>query len=147
MFGLVPRKERDKGYPMISFRDEFKPLFDRFFGNWPLMFEPYTEPEFTWGLDMKEEEKEVIVHAELPGFEPAELEIELRDNRLLIRAEKKPAAEEKKPHEFGRYRYERYVELPVPVTPEKVEAKYRNGVLEVHLPKSEVIAAKKIAVK
>jgi len=148
MFALNPRKEREKvGYPMIGLPDEFMPLFDRFFGGWPVLFEPYTEPEHVWGLEVEDADKELVVRAEVPGFEPAEMAIELWDNMLMIRAEKKHEAEEKKPYEFTRYGYERLVDLPVAVTPEKAEACYRNGVLEVHLPKAEEAAVRLIPVK
>jgi HSP20 family protein len=148
MFGLLPHREREKvGYPMTELHDKFKVLYDRIFGGWPVLFEPYVAPERFWGLEMKEAEKEVVVRAELPGFEPAEVEVELRDNRLAIRAEKKPKVEEKKPPEFARYRYERFVELPIAVVPEKAEACYRNGVLEVHLPKTKEAAIRRIPVK
>jgi len=153
MFGLIPHREREKvGYPMTELHDEFKALYDRIFGGWPVLFEPYAAPERFWGLELKEAEKEVVVRAELPGFEPAEVEVELRENRLAIRAEKKPKAEEKKPEEekkpteFARYRYERFVELPVAVVPEKAEACFRNGVLEVHLPKADEEAIRRIPV-
>jgi HSP20 family protein len=154
MFGLIPTRERKKvGYPLTELHDEFKALYDRVFGGWPVLFEPYMAPERFWGLEMKETEKEVVVRAELPGFEPAEVEVEMRETRLSIRAEKKPKEvekkpkEEKKPTELARFCYERFVELPVAVVPEKAEACYRNGVLEVHLPKTEEEPIRRIPVK
>jgi HSP20 family protein len=150
MFGLIPRKEREGvGYAMPALRNEFKTLYDRFFGGWPMMFEPM-EPEKFWGLEMKELEKEVVVRAEIPGFEAAELQIELLNNRLMIKAEKKhevKAKEKEKREEYFERRYERFVELPVEVEPTKVEATYRNGVLELHLPKTEEAKALRIPVK
>jgi HSP20 family protein len=129
---------------MTGLPDEIKALNDRIYGGRPVRFEPYTEPERFWGLEVKDVEKEVVVRAEIPGFEPAEVEVELHDNRLMIRAEKKPKVEEKKPPEVARYHYERIVELPVAIAPEKAEACYRHGVLEVHLPKTEAAAVRRI---
>jgi HSP20 family protein len=145
MFGLIPRKEK-VGYPMPALRNEFKTLYDRFFGGWPMIFESM-EPENFWGLEIKELEKEVVVRAEIPGFETAEIEIELLKNRLMIKAEKKHEMKEKeKREEYVERRYERFVELPVEVETTKVEATYRNGVLEVHLPKTEEAKAHRIPV-
>jgi HSP20 family protein len=149
MFGLVPRREKEKvGYPIPRLPDEFKALYDRFFNGWPMLFEAFPEPEHFWGLEVKEAEKEVVVRAEVPGFEAADLDVELRNNRLIVTAEKKREAKEKeKGFEYAERRYERFVELPVEVEAAKVEATYRNGVLEVHLPKTEEAAGRRIPVK
>ena len=144
MFGLMSRKE----YPMPRPRDEFKALYDRFFGGWPMLFEPLVEPERLWGLEVKDAEKEVLVRAEIPGFEAADLDVELWNNRLTIKAEKKHEKEEKENgYEYAERRYERFVELPVESDPAKVAATYRNGVLEIHLPKTEAAKALHIPVK
>jgi HSP20 family protein len=149
MFGLMPRKEKGKvGYPMADLREEFKALYDRFFGGWPLLFAPpYEGPGGMGGLEVKDADKEVLVRAEMPGFEPEEIEIEWLEGRLMIRAGKEPEAD-KKPPEHACYRYERFVELPVvAVAPEKAEAIYRNGVLEVHLPKAQEALPRRIPIK
>jgi HSP20 family protein len=150
MFGLIPRREKEKvGYPMPRVRDEFKTLYDRLFNGWPMVFEPLAEAEHFWNLEMNETEKEVIVRAEVPGFEPADLDVELRKNRLIIKAEKKHEVEKKeeKEYEYAERRYERFVELPVAIEAAKVEATYRNGVLEIHLPKTEEAKGLRVPVK
>jgi len=116
-------------------RDEFKALFNRFFNDWPMLVEPNRNERF-WNLEMKDTEKEVVVWAEVPGFELADLDVTLRNNFLIIRAEKKHE-EKEKGGEYAERHYERAVELPVETDPAKVAATYRNGVLEVHLPKME----------
>jgi HSP20 family protein len=147
MFGLIPRKEKEKvGYPLTRLQNEFKALYDRLFGAWPMLFEPPMEPETFWGFELENAEKELVVRAELPGFELEELNLELRKNLLIIKAEKKPV-EEKKGVEVPKRFYERVVELPVEVEPTKVVATYRNGMLEVHLPKTEEAKGLHIPVK
>src|SRR6516162_3900325 len=89
MFGLVPVKERTVGFPTPRIFDDFKALQDRLFNAWPMMFEPVSERELFWNLEMKETDKEAIVRAEIPGFELADLEVELRSNQLLVKADKK----------------------------------------------------------
>jgi HSP20 family protein len=132
------------GYPMPRLRDEFGMLADRLFRGWPALFEPLVEPDRFWNLALTDTEKEVVVRAEMPGFEAADLEVELRNNRLLIKAEKK---REEKGEEYTERRYERVVDLPVETDLAKVEAAYRNGVLEVHLPKTEAATGRRIPIK
>ena len=150
MFGLVPWRETEKAaFLPMNPRHEFKALLDRFFPNWPLPFEPIMERERFWGVELEETEKELILRAELPGFAAEELVVDLRGNELLLRAEKKfePKENEKKPAMTERRRYERLVTLPVETDPEKVEARYHNGVLEVHLPKTPAALVKRVPVK
>jgi len=149
MFGLIPRRETEKAaFPLPNPRHELKVLLDRFFPNWPLTFESMMERERFWGLELEETEKEFVVRAEMPGFAPEELEVSLRGDELLLRAEKKVAAKdtEKKPPTTERL-YERLLKLPAETDPEKVEARYLNGVLEVHLPKAAAALIKRVPVK
>jgi len=147
MFGLVPWRERAKAEnPLMNPRHEFKALFDRFFPGLPVPFETFLERERLWGLEMEETEKEVVVRAEVPGFEPTELEVNVRGDELLLRAEKKIEAKEKVPAHTER-RYERLLTLPAETDPEKVEAIYHNGVLEIHLPKVPAELAKRVPIK
>jgi HSP20 family protein len=128
---------------------EFETIFNRFFGNWPMLFEPPAEMKPYWNLELKESEKEVLVRAEVPGFEAEEFTVEVLGETLAIKAEHKheePAKEKEDFVERRNLRYERYVTLPVAVLPEKVTATYRNGVLEVRLPKVEEAKALRIPV-
>jgi HSP20 family protein len=87
----------------------------------------------------------VIVRTDAPGFEPADFNIEVKGEVLRIVAERKVPAEGKEPAVERSLR--RAMTLPAAVVPEKVEAKYKNGVLELRLPKAEPIKAMKIEVK
>jgi HSP20 family protein len=121
---------------------EFENLFNRFF-NWPIA---ETSEEYPWGLALEERETEVIVRAELPGFTPEEVRVELLGERLTIEAVHNVPAEGEKPErEMARAR--RIVTLPRGIAPEKVEATFRNGVLEVHLPRTPEATARRIEVK
>jgi HSP20 family molecular chaperone IbpA len=94
----------------------------------------------SWDVNMDETDKEVVVRAEAPGFEPGEFDIDVRGDMLTIRAEHKETEDQAKEgaaRQWGSRRLERSFTLPVTVDPDKVEAHYRNGVLEVHLPRTE----------
>ena len=153
MFSLMPlRRERKRELefaPLDLFRREFASLFDRAFGTWPVPFETPFEWAPPYGLEMEEKEGAVIVRAELPGFEIGELDVRIVGNLLTIVAEHKeePAKKGKKPIEHRYGKVERTVTLPMGVVPEKVEAKFRNGVLELHMPLAPEVLPKRIEVK
>ncbi|MFX3625639.1 MAG: Hsp20/alpha crystallin family protein [Ectobacillus sp.] len=92
-----------------------------------------------FNVDVKETEKEVIVEAELPGFEKDEIHVEIDDYSLAISAERESEEEEKAEKYFRRERQygkvERVLPLPAEVISDSSKAKYDNGVLVVTLVK------------
>lgn len=150
MFGLMRKngnREREwPEYPLARARNEFETIFERLLTPWA----PYMmEPERFWKTEMKEMEKELVMRADVPGFEPEDFHVELRGAELIVKAERKEEKKEKeeKKTEFVERRYERIFTLPVEVELEKVTARYHNGVLEVHLPKTEATVPRLIPVK
>ena len=155
MFGLMPRRRERRtegtlarrGYtPFDLLPRRFASLFDRMFAGWPVPVLMPWEPMDSWGIEMEEGEKEVVVRAEMPGFEASELEVTLRGNVLSLRAEHREPAE-KGAVERREARLERTVTLPAGIEPEKVEACYRNGVLEIHVPRTPEAQPRRIEVK
>ena len=151
MFDLMPwRKRENKG--VVRFRSELDNLFDRFFGP-----DHFATGEFfrdgSWfpTVDISEGKKEITVKAEIPGAEPKDFDISLDGRRLTIKGEKKQEKEEKEEnyHRVERsYGYfNRTVELPVEVEPDKVEASYKKGVLKIVMKKSKESESKKIDIK
>jgi HSP20 family protein len=151
MFGLIPwRSGKNSGAlaePFTRFRDEFDALFDRFFGR-GFLTEPWTKERF-WDFNVEDKESEIVVRAEAPGFEAADFDVQVSGNVLTLRAEHKTETkeEEGETHTACECRFFRSVILPGAVEAEKVDAKYRNGVLELRLPKTAEAKAKRIAVK
>jgi len=152
MFSLMPWRRERRGSSSLAtrperelspFRTALDDWFDGVFGRWPILFEEGMLADY--GLDVEETDEAVIVRTDAPGFEPADFNIEVRGDVLRIVAERKLAAEGKEPTVERSLR--RAMTLPAAVVPEKVEAKYHNGVLELRLPKAEPIKAKKIEVK
>lgn len=111
-----------------------------------------TEPEVFRPLNLKlyETEEALIVRAEVPGFTEKELDINVEPWRLIITA-KKEFTEEKK--EFVPLYKEklnkiyRAVKFPIEIRPEAVKAILKNGILEVTLPKAEVVKKIHVEVK
>ena len=167
MFSLMPwRREKTRSAltprdndPFTLMRREFDNLFDNFFGRWPTATVEGWDRTAHWGLEMVEEDKEVVVWAEAPGFEPKDFNVNVTDNILVIEAEHKtevkPEAEKKEaakqePEKNGYRnfaRLQRVVTLPSHVDADKVSATYRNGVLELRFPKKPEAEGKRIEVK
>jgi len=102
-------------------------------------------------LDLYEEKDDVVVKAELPGIEKDNIEVNLTDHTLTIKGVKKKQEEIK---DENYHRSERYygsvlrsVELPSDVQADKVKASFKNGVLEIRMPKTEEAKTREIKVK
>lgn len=98
-------------------------------------------------LDVKEEADRFLVMAELPGMAKEDVSVEMGDDTLRISACKEQEIEEKEEgylrKERGSMRFFRQVRLPENVDREKVKAKMENGVLEISLPKTQLIGESK----
>lgn len=99
-----------------------------------------------WGLlaaEIKEDDKSVTVQLEAPGMEANDFDIEVIDNRLVIRGEKQVEREQSKGYYYIMERayghFERVLPLPAEVDEGKARAKYQRGVLWVSLPKTQGI--------
>jgi HSP20 family protein len=128
-------------------QSEMREMFGRFPG-WPL-----AEREEGWApaVDMIERDDEILVRADLPGFDEKDVEVTVQDSTLVIRGERKMEKEEKKEDYYYSERahgaFARALALPATVETDKVKATFRKGVLEVHLPKAKEAKGKKIEIK
>ena len=102
-------------------------------------------------VDVFEDKNDIVVKAELPGIEKNNVEVNLTDHMLTIKGEKKKEEETKEENYYRSERsygsFLRTVELPKDVHADKVKAAFKNGILEVRLPKTEEAKAKEIKVK
>jgi HSP20 family protein len=100
--------------------------------------------------DMYETEKELVVELDVPGFEENELALEVSDSTLTIKGERKKEKEQKEKsfylHERLEKHFERRFKLPPEADLDQVEATFRTGVLEVHVPKLELAKARKVEI-
>jgi HSP20 family protein len=146
-----PPARRMQHSSLNRLRDDFQALFDRLFGGWAGPIDWMRGPERFWDLEVQDTDKEVFVRAEAPGFEPNDFTIDLCGNTLTIRAEHKESKEEKQEGaqlaERHGSRMDRSITLPAPVDVSKADARYHNGVLEVHLPRTEEAQKRRIEVK
>lgn len=102
-------------------------------------------------VDMFEEKDDIVIKAEIPGMDKDNIQVNLTDHTLTIKGEKKKEEEVKEENYFRSERsygtFLRTVELPRDVHADKVKATFKNGVLEVRMPKTEEAKAKEIKVK
>lgn len=98
-----------------------------------------------------ESDQAVTVTAEVPGFEAKELEIKLGPTRLSISGKRETKQEQKKGkttyHEHCSNEILRIIDLPAEVDASKAQAKLKNGVLEMQLPKGKPVKTTRIQVK
>ena len=102
-------------------------------------------------VDVVDREAEVVVRAELPGVEKDGVELTVTDHTLILRAQTRHEEKEEKGeyfrHEMTHGEFQRTLELPEAVDQEKARATFRNGVLQVTLPKLEKTPRTKISIE
>jgi len=100
--------------------------------------------------DVYETKDELVVELEVPGYEEKELAIEVTDHLLTVKGEHEATKHEEEKtfrlHERLEKVFERRFELPAEVDTEKLTAIFRQGVLEVHVPRVKPMLPKKIPI-
>jgi len=133
---------------LASLREEMNDLLNRF---WSSSSEPFGLAEWSPALDVSETDDAVLVHAEIPGIDPKELDIAVVGDTLTIRGEKKDQSEQKgrNYHRVERRygSFTRSLTLPAAVDADGVTAKAHAGVLQIRLPKKEEAKARRIEIK
>jgi HSP20 family protein len=102
-------------------------------------------------VDLTDTNGEFTLTAELPGVKPKDVEVNVEDDALTIRGEKKEERKEetknRRLYERSYGSFERSFTLPRSVDPDQVKADFENGVLTVHLPKREGAMGRKIEIR
>jgi HSP20 family protein len=145
---------RGGDHPFEAFQREMSRMFDDFFRGVPTRFTGAEAPFGTMPrVDVSETDNEYEVKAELPGLEDKDINLQLANNVLSIRGEKKAEREEKDKNYFLSERsfgsFQRSIPFPTEVEEDQVQASFKRGVLTVRLPKTERAKsqAKRIEVK
>lgn len=151
--------------PFGNLRHEIDRLFDEFDGGfWRSPFRrsvfdvvPFWSREPSWpsapAVDFTDTEKAYELTAELPGIDEKDVDVKVANGVLTMKGEKHEDKEEKKKDYYLRERtfgsFERAFQLPDGVDTDKIEAKFKKGILTVTLPKKPEAqsTAKKIDVK
>src|SRR5215213_3551237 len=127
------------------FSREIDRVFDAFFGQNEQQARRWVPP-----MDLVEAEDHFVLKADLPGLTEGDVNIEVQDGTLSISGERRAEHEQR---EKGWYRIERSfgrfsrsLSLPDGVDPDRIQASFRHGVLEVRIPKPEERKPRRIAI-
>lgn len=150
MFDILPWK-RNKNNRVKELRREIDNLYDRFFDA-DFMPSAYHFGKGKWGpkLDISEDRRGITIKAEIPGIEAKDLDISIDGRLLSIRGEKKQEQTDKDETYYRVERsygyFNRTIELPAEVDPNKVYASYKKGILKINLRKTKSSETKRIEV-
>jgi HSP20 family protein len=131
-----------------TIREDMERLFDSMLSRYP-----HERVPAVWAppIDVEETNEAMIVRAELPGMKREDIKVTVAEDTVTISGERKYESEEKN-RTFHRVEraygsFQRSIALPVSVQGDKAQAKYKAGVLELVLPKSERVKAREIAIE
>ena len=135
--------------------EELQNRLSNFFGRTPARLGDTKEESITvaeWAplVDITEDEKEYIIKTELPEVKKEDVKVAVENGLLTIVGERRFEKEENKKYHRVERAYGRFVRsfiVPDSVDADKVSAEFKDGVLQVHLPKSEKTKPKQIEVK
>lgn len=134
------REERD---PFLALHRDVNRLFDdvfRGFGSGLPALGSFSGRSDSWpNVEISDGEKQIRITAEVPGMEEKDIEVLMADGVLTLKGEKRSETEDKDRHFSERFygRFERRIPLGYEVQEEGVNARFKNGVLTVTLPKTE----------
>ncbi|MBI4517871.1 MAG: Hsp20/alpha crystallin family protein [Deltaproteobacteria bacterium] len=147
--------------PAAPVESEFDRIFDRMLDDFRhFSFPSLLGPERWWpsralrmqvpAVDVYEDKDAVVVKADLPGMSKDEIEVSLTGSALTLKGEKRKA-EEIKDHDYYRSErsygaFSRTLALPADIKSDQVTASFKDGVLEIRLPKTEEAKKKQIKV-
>jgi len=136
-------------HDLFRMRTDMDKFFNQFFSR-AADQDDYPEVDWNPRVDIMEKETEYLVRAELPGLSKEEVKITLQDKVLTLKGEKKSEVKEenKSYHlcERSSGRFMRSFRIPTPVDSTKISASFKDGVLNVSLPKTEEAKPKEIEI-
>jgi len=133
---------------LVSMQEEMNRLFDNVFGRPGARGSAF---DFTPVVDIEETPEQFLVKADLPGCSAKDVKVHLMGDTLTIRGERKQESEQRESNVLRNERvygsFERSFTLGTPVRSDQVKANFKDGVLEVQIPKAEEARLREIEVK
>jgi HSP20 family protein len=130
-------------------RSELDEMFEDFF-DWGKSGEELTTMEWSPSVDISENDDNIVVNAEIPGMNKEDINVSVRDDTLTIKGEKKREREEEEENyhvvERSYGRFQRSFTLPDNVKSDDIKANYKDGVLNITIPKTEEAKSKELKV-
>lgn len=113
--------------------------------------EPAAVSDWVPAVDIREEKDAYVLHADVPGVDPKDIEVHMENGVLTIRGERKSESTEERENykrvERVRGSFYRRFSLPDTADAERISARSANGVLEVRIPKQEKVQPRRITVE
>jgi HSP20 family protein len=134
---------------LTDIQAEINRAFDAYFGVQPRT----AAPERAWAppVDVYETRDDLVVAVELPGVLEKDIHLTMTGDVLSLRGQRGIAAEarEENYHRIERWSgtFERHVQLPIPVQADRIRASYKDGVLEIRLPKLDEVKPREIKIE
>jgi HSP20 family protein len=146
---LSPFEEMDRMFDTLLHRRWLRP-FHEMFPEWPVFGEREWEARVP-RVDLIDRENLLLVRAELPGVEKKDLDVNLSGQTLTIRGEthteQKQEEEEYYRSEISRGEFSRTIRLPEEVDETAIKADFKDGILEIRLPKVHQVERRQIKVE
>ena len=143
---MIPRSRSIVG-ELERMRREMDRIWDRFSKGSPSTFQQEWHPS----LNLSETEDTLVAEIEVPGINPEDIDISVTSEMITIAGEKKQAKEDEQKNyhlmERSYGQFSRSLQLPSVIDPERVEARYRDGILLITLGKTGPTKSKRIEVK
>lgn len=143
------KNKSEDDHPFYSLQRQMNSLFDDFFRGFdiaPRGFAAGGLGVFSPSIDVKESDKDFTIRAELPGVEEKDIEVTVTENAVTIKGEKKEEKEDKGKNYYYMERsygsFNRVIPLDTEAESDKAEASFKNGVLNITIPKSQTAKAK-----
>lgn len=140
----LPSRRGQATNPYRAMRETMNSVMEDFLSDWPLMrvrpFE-WRMQEFSPSIDIIDEEKNIRIEAEVPGMNPEDIDITVTRDSIIVKGEKKSESEEERQgvryseRSFGSF--QRVIPMPADIETDRIEARFKNGVLDIILPRSE----------
>jgi HSP20 family protein len=127
------------------------PWFDDAVMGWPF-WNRFEEDSTVWSprVDVKENENEIVVKADIPGVDKKDIKIQVENNIMTIQGERKSEVEEKNANVYRSERFygafQRTFTLSSRIKSDAIRADYKDGVLTVSLPKVEEVKPRQIEI-
>jgi len=135
-------------------RNMMRSIFDDFFSmdvpgrsrkNW------FDGSMWSPAVDLIDKKDKLVAKVELPGVDKKDVKLSLNDSNLTIQGEMKKDEETEKEDYYYRERsygnYSRTISLPTEVDKDNIKAKFKNGILEISMPKKPEVKPKEIAIE
>jgi len=135
---------------LVSIHERLNKLFEDTLASSRRLETEILPTSWTPPVDIYETDKEIILEMELPGMSQDDIQVEVRDNLLILRGERHKTGQREIRNYHRQERsyglFQRCFRLPKEIKSDQLKARYQDGVLEVIIPKAPVVSNAKVII-